>query len=392
MSFLINLKKQLQPKKGGFDIIDTGYSFNGSEYNAEPTRKGLGRWWLRGKKDDAPFYLERLAEGSAVHNAILKTKSLMTSGDGYTINGSEPEQANLSAEQKSAILALEENKYGGVEYQEFKNIISDDYQIQGQFAYVVTWNMDFTKIASYKPLLTKWLWADVAEYGKPISKWYYFEGDINKARAGEIREYYVYDKNDRNHYDQIVFEKDGTGIYGTPSYHGAIRWISIDIEMGVFHESNIKNGMNPGLHFKFFTVPETEEQKQSIINDIKNRWMGALNTGKFVPTFSPSKDLATEVTPIETSNLDKQLLNLTELCDRKILSGHQLTSPLLAGISVSGQIGGNVELQTSFSLFNNMVMAKSRQKIDNSLQKHIFDVNVPGVKIETKPFNPLINA
>jgi len=114
-----------------------------------------------------------------------------------------------------------------------------------------------------------------------------------------------------------------------------------------------------------------------------------MNTGRFVPTFSPSKDLATEVSPIEASGLDKQLLNLTELSDRKILSGHQLTSPLLAGISVSGQIGGNVELKTAFMLWNNMIIKKMRQRIENSLQKHIFDVNIKGVKIDILPFNPI---
>jgi len=64
---------------------------------------------------------------------------------------------------------------------------------------------------------------------------------------------------------------------------------------------------SPSHFFYDHIIPESEEEKQGIINMIKKNWQGAMNTGRFVPTFSPSKDLATDVEPIETSGLDKQL-------------------------------------------------------------------------------------
>lgn len=348
-------------------------------------KRGTRPWYDYGPKDNTPYYLEDLCNGSAVHNAILKTKSMMISGDGIIVNGVEYVDGNTNSELKYIV----KNPVHSAGLMECKNTISEDYCINGAFAYLVTWNNDYTKIASYKPLLIKNLRPEVPEKGKKISKYYYYEGDFSKAHVGDVKEYYVYDQKDRRSFDQIVYEKDGYDIFGKPTYRGGIRWIDIDIEMGVFHESNIKNGMNPGLHFKFYTQPKTEEEKQSIIDQVKRTWMGAMNTGRFVPTFSPNKELATDVVPIETSNLDKQLLNLTELCDRKILSAHQLTSPLLAGISVSGQLGGNVELKTAYLLWSKTVIAKMMQKVDVSLQKHIFDINLKGTKIETKPFNPL---
>ncbi len=398
MSFISNLKlelkKQLAPKQTATD-----FNFNGSsqtDYFNTKAKRG-DDWYRYGDEDNTPVYLESLSNGSAIHGAILKTKSLMASGDGMLIGNAKSVEESLinynalTPLQKAELKYIEENKLTGVTLQQTKDLIADNYCIQGAFAYLVVWNKDFTKIASYKFISTKYLRAEVTEKFEKPSKYYYYEGDFNKARKSDFEEYYVYDQKDRQHYNQIVFEKDSDKVYGTPSYIGAIDWINVNIQMGLFHKSNIENGMNPGLHFKFYTLPESDEEKDSIIRNIKKNWMGAINTGRFVPTFSPSKDLAMDVEPIETSNLDKQLLNLSELSDRTILSGHQLSSPLLAGISVSGQIGGNVELKTSFQLWNKMIIAKMRQKIDNSLQKHIFDINVKGVKINTNPFNPLEN-
>lgn len=399
MSFINNIKnikleltKSLVPKKGS-NIYDFKGSSSKDYFGTKPKRGAT--WYPYGDDDNTPVYLESLSDNSAIHGAILKTKSLMISGDGLLINGAKTKEESevnfntLTPIQKAEIKYLEENKTVGIPLQQTKDLLSDNYSIQGAFAYAVTWNKDFTKISSYKPLSTKYLRAAVPDEGEKVSKYFYYEGDFSRAREVDFETYYVYDQKDREHYDQIVFEKDSDFVYGKPSYKGALDWITINIEMGTFHKANIQNGMNPGLHFKFYTVPESEEEKQSIISDIKRNWLGAINAGRFVPTFSPSKEIAMDVDPIETSNLDKQLLNLSELSDRTILSGHQLTSPLLAGISVSGQIGGNVELKTSFELWNRMIIAKMRQKIDNSLQKHIFNVNVKGVDIKINPFNPL---
>jgi hypothetical protein len=115
--------------------------------------------------------------------------------------------------------------------------------------------------------------------------------------------------------------------------------------------------------------------------------MGAQQAGRFITTFSNGKELAPDIKAIETSNLDKQLITLAELCDKKILSGHQLTSPLLVGISVSGQLGGNTELQIAYQIFDNVIIGSDRNMIDKDLQ-FIYGLNVPNVTVEINPFNP----
>ena len=112
-----------------------------------------------------------------------------------------------------------------------------------------------------------------------------------------------------------------------------------------------------------------------------------MNAGKMVATFSEGKEQAMDIMPVEVSNLDKQLVHLAELCDKKILSAHQLNTPLLAGISVSGQLGGNTELETGYTIFDKVAMEADRQTISDDLQ-FLLDYNKVPVELDINPFKP----
>ena len=94
-----------------------------------------------------------------------------------------------------------------------------------------------------------------------------------------------------------------------------------------------------------------------------------------------------DIQPVQQSNLDKQLLLLAELSDKKIVTGHQLNSPSLAGVAVSGVWGASTELEMAFKLFDSLNMASDRAKVDRSFQQ-VLDFNKTPVKIKTNPWNP----
>jgi len=80
-------------------------------------------------------------------------------------------------------------------------------------------------------------------------------------------------------------------------------------------------------------------------------------------------------------------LLLAELCDKKILTGHQLTSPLLAGVSVSGQLGGNTELETGWQIFDGLSMAADRKVLRNDIE-FWFEFNKIGIDVNINKFKP----
>lgn len=341
-----------------------------------------------------PYQLFDLPFGSAIHNSILKTKSKMTYGDGLLLNNSKTlEESNnvynsLQGNIKADFDQLYKNPNGKEGLLRIIEKLSYDFQIYGAFCYEVVYNIDFSKIVTLKYVSVKDVRAGKAENDE-IEYYYYSKDWTQWKRPGyQPTKIKAFDTDDKEHYNQLVYEKVGNlDYYGVPSYVGAITWIYTDFQMGLFHKSNLENGMNPSMALKFYKLPASENDRDMIMENIKRQFTGSKNTGKHMVFFSDGKELAPDIQAVETSGLDKQLIILAELCDKKILTGHQLTTPLLAGVSISGQLGGNTELETGFQIFDKVTMEADRNFLISSIQK-IFDYNKVGVKIDINPFTP----
>lgn len=348
-----------------------------------------------------PNLLSDLKYISPIHNAILSTAADMIAGDGFLINGAKTadeslvKYGTLSTDQKEKYDSFILNENDRMTLHEIRQKLSFDYKEQGACAYEVVYSLDFQSINRIKYVDVKNVRA-----GKMVDnvvKYYWYSRDWSNPRNPENKPNRIQAadfKDARNpesktrEINQLVYLRRGSmDYYGEPDYTGGLTWIQTDGQMGIFHLSNIENGMNPSLLMKFFQEPATEADKQSILNEIRNRFIGPKRTGKHMVTFSDGKDLAPEIAPIQTSNLDKQLLNLAELCDKKILTGHKLTSPLLAGISVSGQLGGNVELETAYRIYDKTRISPYRNSMDSSFNK-ILTYNGVGVVVRTNPYDP----
>jgi hypothetical protein len=230
--------------------------------------------------------------------------------------------------------------------------------------------------------------------GKVASYWYCRDWENeNKNKPVELK---VFNPDERLKPEkersrvQIYYAKRGTlEYYGEPSYKGALSWIKIDSQMGLFHLSNIENGFNPSLVFKFYKKPGSPEKKQEILENINAQWSGAKNTGKGLVFFSDGKELSPDVEPVEVSNLDKQYIALADQAVQQILSGHKVTSPMLFGVAIPGKLGSSAtELEISYRIFDNSVIEPDREEIekfDNLLLK----ANQTPVVITVEKFNPL---
>lgn len=339
-----------------------------------------------------PQQIEELSKKSAIHGAIIKTASDMITGDGFFVNGAKTKEENdvILSQNREATEKYNlflENKYDELTVEEIKANIALDLKKHGGYYMEFIWNRDFTSIARIKYIPYKNIRAGKLKDNK-LSTFYYSRDWA--AKNVNPTEMFAFDPKDKEHTNQLFYRKLGVDdYYGEPDYIQGIDWINVDYQMGVFHLSNIENGMNPSLLWRFFKKPATENDKQDVLDDIRRNYRGASKTGKHVVLFSDGKELAAEVAPIATNNLDKQLLLLAELCDKKILTAHKLTSPLLAGISVSGQIGGNVELEKAYNIYDKTRIAPYRNIIDRDFQR-VLDINKIPYKIKTNPFNPFI--
>lgn len=350
-------------------------------------------WVWYGEDNLYPLAVSDLRNGSGIHNSIVKTKSKMTAGDGWLLNGAKTEEESKSVygalKNKIEYDLFMQNPHDTMDVMAIHNRICDDYQEQGQFAVELVFNNDFSKIARVKYVKVENLRAGKMNESGEVESYFYCKDWKNPKRKGnEPKEIKVFTGTNKSDLNQLYFVKMGNNeYYGELPYKGCLNWIQIDFKMSLYHLSNIDNGMNPGMIFKFYKVPTGENDKQDIINNLQKTYRGALKAGKPLVLFSENKDLSPDISPADVSNIDKQQMVLAELCDKKILTGHQLTSPLLAGISVSGQLGGNVELEKAYMIYDNVTIKYDRADVEKFWNR-LLQYNKTGVVIEVNPFNP----
>lgn len=393
MNLIQKIRDQLASKKTG----STSFSQFGAigivpETPVYREKKGE-KWVCIGEDNLLPQKLSDFKYGSAIHNAILSTASDMIAGDGTLLDGaktkeeSEIKYSQLDATKKAEYDNYLKNPHGKLSTEKIRKKLSFDLKEQGCFACELIFNKDHDRIAARKYLDVRNLRPGKKEKGE-IKTWFYSEdwSQYKKDQRFKPIEIPVYDRGNTEDMNQLYFDKIGNfDYYGVPDYIGALTWIQIDFKMGIFHLSNLENGMNPSMLMKFYQVPSSEEDKLEVLSQIKRQYTSAVNTGRHMVTFSDGKELAPDITPVNVSGLDKQMIVVAELADKKILTGHKLTSPLLAGISVSGQIGGNVEFEKAALAYQN-TRIKPLSKMISDFENEVLDFNGTGLKMEINPY------
>jgi hypothetical protein len=134
-------------------------------------------------------------------------------------------------------------------------------------------------------------------------------------------------------------------------------------------------------------IPSQEERMQ-IEQSLTDKFCSETNAGKFVLTFSDDKTRTPEITPINTSDLDKQYIALQELLTSNILSGHRVTSKTLMGIDSANGFSSNTdEIINAANFYLNTVVKPFQDQIVKQLRK-IFQINnmdMPVNFVQLKP-------
>lgn len=319
-----------------------------------------------------PQELNQFVKKSPLHNAILNLKKLLTTGNGYEIEGVE----SLSMKDKITLNQMT-NQFDGC-----VNELAMDLFIHSRICLKVTWNEDNTKIIKIKRISPEKIRInDVNAEMEPIN--FLYNWDWVYYTKYPIIKYPKFDqknKEEKVQLLQIQVESPGFRLYAEPTYQSALNWIILDAEMSNYHRSNIVNSINPSMLIKFFFEPETVEEQQAIIRGIHNSFAGTSNTGKLLTTFSPDKDSAPDITQLDPNKLDATFLQLTDSIQRQVCYAHQI-NPILLGLKTSGSLGNQTEFPYAFNLFNQQVIQPAQRILENILNDLI---HINGVMVNVK--------
>ena len=339
------------------------------EYSTAPQiQEARGKDWIEYGTDDYknlyPQFIIDLYYNSGTHSAIINATAQMIAGQDITAKDTDSVELNAKLENFFKNANSKETLHEVIKKCAF------DFKLQGGFALNVIYSKSGQVAELYHVPVERLRVGLPNELGR-LDK-YYISADWSNVRRNKPQEVAAFNPLDRTTPSQILY----TGLYSpnmemyyTPDYSSACNWALIDQKVSEYHLGNIERGFSGSYFINMNNGVPTAEERLQIERSIEKKFTGSGNAGKFVLSFSDSKDRAAEITPIDVSNADKQYLALQELLVQNIMTGHRVTSPMLLGVKTEGQLGGRDELMQAFEIYQNTVVKPYQEHILKTLEK-----------------------
>ena len=331
-------------------------------------------WIDFGKYNDYPEYLRKLYLDSPTHQAICEASTNLATGEGVVVE--DPAKNPIS------------NKWLNENFptETVKKLLSD----------LVIYGMAFCtvhggNIVKYTEAV-KFRFNKKDDTGNINYVWYSNDWENYMSKNNKPVKLPIYTEGSEEHISIlcITLDKKSFDYYAPVSYSGAINYINLETEISKFHLSNIKNGLFPSFVINFVGSEFSDEQMDQIERDVNTKFgSNSGNAGRAIIGFINNKDDATTITPVDQPNLSEQYQFLTKECSDKILVGHGLTSPLLAGIrGEGGGLGSNSEeIQQSYYLYYESKLKHLQNYIITMIRK-IMDGNLLYAPVKFETYNP----
>jgi len=310
---------------------------------------GFIKW---GKKNDYPYFLIDLYNGSAWHQGIIKNKTYYIAGGGLEV---------VSGNMQPFI----ENKYAEFDMNEIAEMLANDYEMFGGFCAIGTWNRDGSRVAVWEHIDLDSVRVDESERMYYISDdWTAMQQSAEKTNLRAIPALDMTNKTGKfiiYYKDPVKKTKKERGIYPKPPYYGGITAIQTDVDISRFHMHEIANSFKGGTMISFTDgYPETQEEAENIKAQVKGRSQSVEDAGEIVITFSDTKDKAPIVQSLNGNDLDKRYETTENSVQQNILVAHSVVAPSLFGVAPDGSFNA-AETGDLYEIFKKTYV-ESRQK------------------------------
>jgi predicted transcriptional regulator len=306
-----------------------------------------------------PQKLIDLYNKSPKHNAIVNQKSSYIAGESFEIYADDTLNKAKAFDKLRNINAFED-------YESFNTKISQDFELFDGYYIEVIWNRAKTEIAElyHLPFQNVRLGKDCA----------YYSEDWSNSRE-QVVEYPLFNPTTRENKQVYFFKmyRAGQGKYPLPSYIGALKYIEIDVEIGNYYLSNIKNGFFAQTVIQMFKGQPTPEEMRIAKRRFKKNYQGAEaeESGGLIIMYNEQNEKPAEITNLQPSDFDKQFQQLNDQVQEEIFVGHRVSTPVIFGIATPGTLGQRNEIIEGYELFQTSYI-EPRQKIKDSSFNVVF--------------------
>lgn len=313
-----------------------------------------------GLNNDYPKYLLELFSESPKHGGIVKNKCTYIYGKGFEEAG----KANGNESWNDLL----------------RKVVKDDELYRG-FYFQIIWNRE-KKVKDIYHL-------EFHKVRVSVDKTkFYVKNDWSNSREKE-RVYEAFNVNNPVG-SQIFYYKEYNPLsehYPVPSYMQGLNMIEADIEVSRSLLGNAKQGFSGSKLINLNNGdPINEEHKGEVEKGLLKKFTGSEGK-RVVIMFNKSKDNSAEILDLGSSMLTKEdFTNVNSLIQSEILTTHQITSPVLFGISTPGALGQRNELRDAFEIFSKTYVSDRQQVIEEiitkfrNLQGEVGDFNIQPIE------------
>jgi hypothetical protein len=318
-------------------------------------------WIDYGYNNLFPQHLITLYYNSPIHNALTNSIAYMIEGQGT-----------------GTIL---DNALQGIAF---------DLKLQGSFCAEVIWSMDFTRVVqiNHLPFENCRLAYDKEE--DDVTGIFYSKDWANtRSKKGKPEFIPAFNPSIAQEQPrQVIYAHGmmaGSSYYAKPDYFGALNYVELSYQMGLYHVNNILNGLFPSFIINFLNGIPQKEEREAIRREWETRLSGASNAGKFLMTFNEDPSRAPQIESFPLSDADKQYQFLSEETAKQIMVGHRVVSPLIHGIRDTTGFGSNKdEMLVGLEIFNNQVIKPYQRIIERVFTPILGEINIE----MNSPFDP----
>jgi DNA-binding Lrp family transcriptional regulator len=343
-----------------------------------------GKDWVKyGESNNYPQYLVLLFNRSAKHNAIITSKQLYISGKGVEID-----QTDMQGDD---IVKLQAYINAPNQYETLNDLMKKtvlDYELFGGFYLKVVgkkgkdgvaeiYHVDYCNVRSNEDNTEFYL----------SSEWINEQGDEN-SNPKDIKTLPAYDINKKQAESLFYLKayRPNLNTYTLPDYIGAVPAIITDAEIANYHRAEIQNSFKGSKMITFVNGIPSDDEMKATERKLKSKFTSTDSSGSIVVDFADDKDRAAIIQDLSAGDFADKYNALNNTIQQEIFVGHKITSPMIFGVRVEGQLGGRSEMIDAFNLFTNTYVEPRQQ-----VQERVYDLFAPVKgKIKIKPIEPIM--
>ena len=180
----------------------------------------------------------------------------------------------------------------------------------------------------------------------------------------------------------------GMKYFSNVDYQGGIDYALLEEKIAEYLINEVSNSFAPTTIVNFNNGTPTDEMKDEISASVIGKLTGSKGK-KVVISFNENENTKTTVDTIPLNDAPDHYSYLSDESTAKILRSHNVTTPLLFGVTSASGFSSNAdEMKTGALLFENMVIKPKQQMIVEMLKK-VLSFNSVSLNLKFKTLNPL---